>query len=65
MPVVAIPIEAAKSAAPKAIDSILLLERAMSFTLVMPAALSIIISKPTFFERAAAFSTADTRESTA
>ena len=44
------PIEAAKSAAPKAIDSIRLLEFAISLTLVIPAALSINISKPTFLD---------------
>jgi hypothetical protein len=65
MPVVAIPIEAAKSAAPSDIACRRGLDAAISSTCAMPAADSMITSKAMGFSRPFARSTAVTSASTA
>ena len=65
MPVVAIPIEAAKSAAPSDMARKRGLAAAISFTFEIPAALSIITSKAIGFSRPRAVSIALTKASTA
>ena len=65
MPVVCIPIEAAKSAAPRLIACIRGLAFAISAAFRNPSAVSMITSKPTFFWRPFAASIAEASASTA